>query len=43
MNPKIETELIEFKEEIEEKFLASEVNKMFSFPRVENPLNTTET
>lgn len=33
INPKIEQELVEFKEEIEEKFLASDVNKQFIFPR----------
>jgi hypothetical protein len=34
INPKIETELVEFKEEIEEKFHASDVNKRFVFPRM---------
>ena len=33
INPKIEQELVEFKEEIEEKYLASDVNKQFTFPR----------
>ena len=34
INPKIEQELLEFKQEIEEKFLESEVNSKFVFPRV---------
>ena len=33
INPKIEEELVEFKQEIEEKFLESEANKTFVFPR----------
>jgi archaellum biogenesis ATPase FlaH len=34
INPKIEQELIEFKQEIEDKFHESEVNRIFVFPRV---------
>jgi hypothetical protein len=34
INAKIENELAEFKEEIFEKFLKSEVNKSFVFPRM---------
>jgi hypothetical protein len=35
VNPKIEQELIEFKEEIEEKYWASSINLNFKFKRVE--------
>ena len=33
VNPKIEEELVEFKQEIEEKHHESVINKTFSFPR----------
>ena len=33
VNPKIEEELIEFKQEIEEKHHESEINKTYKFPR----------
>jgi hypothetical protein len=33
INPKIEEELVEFKEEIREKFHASKMNKTYKFPR----------
>ena len=39
VNPKIETELVEFKDEIEEKFHASDVNKLFVFPRMAETMN----
>ena len=39
INPKIETELVEFKEEIEEKFHQSDVNKKFVFPRSAETVN----
>lgn len=32
-NPKIEQELLEFKEEIQEKFMKSEMNRTYVFPR----------
>jgi len=32
-NPKIEQELLEFKEEIHEKFYKSEINRVYRFPR----------
>ena len=34
INPKIEAELIEFKEEIEEKFATSEMNNTYKFQRM---------
>ena len=34
INPKIEAELVEFKEEIEEKFAASEMNNTYKFQRM---------
>lgn len=34
INPKIEQELVEFKQEIEDKFIESHVNKTYKFPRV---------
>ena len=39
VNPKIETELVEFKDEIEEKYHASDVNKLFVFPRMAETMN----
>lgn len=33
MNERIELELVEFKQEIEERFTASKVNRLFKFPR----------
>ena len=36
INEKIEQELVEFKIEIEERFAASKVNKVFRFPRLTN-------
>ena len=33
INERIELELVEFKQEIEERFEASKVNRMFKFPR----------
>ncbi len=35
INPKIEQELVEFKDEIEAKFAKSEVNSQFVFQRIE--------
>lgn len=35
INPKIEKELAEFKDEILEKFTNSDMNKTFAFPRVQ--------
>ena len=37
MNPSIEAELVEFKQEIEEKFGKSKVNQEYQFPRKHNP------
>lgn len=34
MNPKIEQELVEFKEEIEEKFWSSNINMTYVFTRI---------
>ena len=34
INERIEQELVEFKQEIEERFLKSELNKVFRFPRM---------
>lgn len=42
INPKIENELIEFKEEIEEKFWQSEMNKNFRFKRMEQNLRAVD-
>jgi len=39
INEKIEEELVEFKEEIEEKFAKSEVNKNFKFPLIKAEKN----
>ena len=41
INPKIETELVEFKQEIEEKFLESYANKTYIFPRVQHEQKMT--
>ncbi len=37
INERIEQELIEFKKEIEERFLKSTVNSEFKYPRISNP------
>jgi hypothetical protein len=36
INPKIEQELVDFKQEIEEKYHDSEINRTYSFPRVDD-------
>ena len=36
INPKIEQELVEFKQEIEDKFHESDVNRQFRFPRIDS-------
>ena len=39
INPKIEKELVEFKEEISEKYEASDMNKTYSFPKKSGQIN----
>ena len=43
INEKIEEELIEFKQEISDKFEKSEMNLTFKFPRVKKPHVRTKT